>query len=470
MSGTVVVFDIGKTNVKLVAFDASNGAEIWNRSCPNAPRQDGPYPHADVEALEAFLLDGLAGAARASDGVVDGVAVTTHGASGALLAGEQLALPVLDYEHDGPNETAEAYAALRPPFAETFSQLLPAGQNLGAQLFWQQSRFAERFDAATTFVTYPQFWAFKLSGVAATEVTSLGCHTDLWMPEKSQFSSLVERAGWGGLMAPARRARDVLGPMRPDLARRLGLKTPPPISCGIQDSNASLLPYLADATPRNILSSGTWAIFFALGGSLGPLDETRDTCANVNVLGEPVPTARFMGGREFDALTSGAIATPSPQEIERVLDARMMALPGFAPGYGPFPHARGRWTVAPETLTPGERHAVASLYLAMVSNVCLDLLKTSSETIIEGQFVRNALFCDALVTLTGGPVSTTTHGATATAHGAARLMLPDLPAARGTVVLGLPAALHPAFFAYAAEWGNLAARGDALTRTMGVST
>lgn len=460
MSATVVVFDVGKTNVKLVAFDASDGEELWSRSCPNVSRQHGLYPHADVEALEAFLLDGLADAGRAGDGVLEGIAVTTHGASGALLAGEGLALPVLDYEHEGPEETAEAYARLRPPFAETLSPRLPAGLNLGAQLFWQQRRFAERFDAATTFVTYPQFWAYKLCGVAATEVTSLGCHTDLWMPRTHAFSSLVARAGWAGLMAPVRRAGDVLGPMRPDLARRLGLKASPPIRCGIQDSNASMLPHLAAETPRSIVSSGTWAILFALGESRAVLDEARDTLANVNVFGEPVFSARFMGGREFDALTGGGTAAPSPEEIAHVLETRPMALPSFAPGSGPFPHAQGRWTVEPSVLTPGERQAVASLYLVLMSNVCLGLLEASGETIIEGPFARNAFFCDALATLTGRPLSSS-HGATATASGAARLMLPHLPAAKGTVAAGLPAGLHPALFAYAAEWADLAAPRDA---------
>jgi len=242
--------------------------------------------------------------------------------------------------------------------------------------------------------------------------------------------------------------------MRPDLARRLGFKASPPILCGIQDSNASLLPYLTDATPRTILSSGTWAILFALGGSLAQLDEARDTCANVNALGEPVLTARFMGGREFSALTGGATGALSPQEISHVLDVRMMALPGFAPG-GPFPHSPGRWTVPPEALTTAERQAVASLYLALMSNVCLDLLGASGETIVGGPFARNALFCDALATLTGRPLSSI-QGATATGAGAARLMLPHLPAATGIAAPGLPIALHPALFAYAAEWAVLA--------------
>jgi L-fuculokinase len=29
---------------------------------------------------------------------------------------------------------------------------------------------------------YPQYWAWRLCGAAASEATSLGCHTDLWHP------------------------------------------------------------------------------------------------------------------------------------------------------------------------------------------------------------------------------------------------------------------------------------------------
>jgi sugar (pentulose or hexulose) kinase len=451
VSGTVIVFDVGKTNLKLIAFEAVSGAEIWARTCPNASRQDGPYPHADVETLEDFLLDGLHEAAQRANGALDGIAVTTHGASGALLMGEQLSLPVLDYEYEGPEQTGEAYGALRPPFAETLSARLPGGLNLGAQLFWQQRRFAEQFDAATTFVTYPQLWALKLCGVAATEVTSLGCHTDLWAPAEARFSSLVARAGWQGLMAPTRRAGDVLAPMRADLARRLGLRTPPPIFCGIQDSNASLMPYLGTTAPRSIISSGTWAICFSFGGSFAGLDEERDTLANVSAHGEPVLTARFMGGREFDVLTGGMPAAPSLREIGQVLDARVMALPSFAPGSGPFPRGQGRWTVDPDTLTPGQRYAAASLYLALMSGVCLDLLAAAGETVVQGPFALNTLYCDALTTLSGRPVFSA-DGITATGAGAARLMLPHLPERRGAATRGLPPELHAPLLAYAADW------------------
>ena len=46
-----------------------------------------------------------------------------------------LVMPILDYEHDGPDRLAADYDAVRPPFAETGTPRLPIGLNLGAQLF-----------------------------------------------------------------------------------------------------------------------------------------------------------------------------------------------------------------------------------------------------------------------------------------------------------------------------------------------
>ena len=52
------------------------------------------------------------------------------------------------------------------------------------------------FARAAAIVTYPQYWSFRLTGVSATEVTSLGAHTDLWKPEARDYSTLVDRCGW----------------------------------------------------------------------------------------------------------------------------------------------------------------------------------------------------------------------------------------------------------------------------------
>ena len=66
-----------------------------------------------------------------------------------------LALPVLDYEHDGPESWRADYDAVRPPFAETGTPRLPVGLNLGAQLFWQQRRFPDGVRAGAAIADVP---------------------------------------------------------------------------------------------------------------------------------------------------------------------------------------------------------------------------------------------------------------------------------------------------------------------------
>ena len=151
-------------------------------------------------------------------------------------------------------------------------------------------------------------------------------------------------------------------------------------------------------------------ILFAVGGNIDKLDPNRDTLANVSALGAPVPCGRFMGGREFERLTGGDQTKPSALEIKRVLAERIMALPTFVAGCGPFPRGKGRWTTEPAALTPGERNAAASLYLALMTAETLMLAGASGPTIVEGPFARNDIFCGALSAITGRPVEPSDAG------------------------------------------------------------
>ena len=268
----IAVIDIGKTNAKVLVADTATGAEEVLSRTPNTVRRDGPYPHHDAQALWSFLLQGLS---RAQG--VSAISVTTHGASAALVDGAgELVLPILDYEHDGPESLRAEYDALRPDFAETGSPRLPIGLNLGAQLHWQARAFPADFARTRHILTLPQYWSFRLTGVAASEYTSLGCHTDLWNPLAGRFSSLVDKLGWQGLFPPVAGPEKVLGPILPDVAQATGLPTGLPVLSGIHDSNASLVPWLEGEAPRAVISTGTWMIVMALQGRRVDLDPARD--------------------------------------------------------------------------------------------------------------------------------------------------------------------------------------------------
>jgi sugar (pentulose or hexulose) kinase len=448
----VAVLDVGKTNVKAVIVDAGERREVAARTRPNRVLTDGSYPHFDVDGIFAFFLQSLK--ELNSEFEFDAVSITAHGASGALLSAEGLALPILDYEFRYPADVEAAYDEIRPPFSETFSPRLPGGLNLGAQLHYQKAVFPEAFANAQAIVTYPQYWGWRLTGIAATEVTSLGCHTDLWRPKQGGFSSLVETLGIAGKLAPVRKPSDRLGYVTEEMSAKIGLARPVPLYCGIHDSNASLLPHLGQhEAPFAVVSTGTWVVIFAVGGDLDHLDSKRDTLANVDALGRAVPSARFMGGREFELLTKGQ-GTATPEAIHRVLEERIVMTPSVVPGCGPFPDAEHRVVNALNGLNADETYVAASLYAALMTKACLDLTRAAGPIIVEGPFARNALYAEALSKAIGRSVIVVSSS-TGTSVGAALLAVGS--SAPSSLQEGREASSHQlpdSFQQYCAEWNR----------------
>jgi sugar (pentulose or hexulose) kinase len=416
----VAVIDIGKTNAKVALVDAQTLTETAIRKTPNIVQTDGPYPHFDMQGQWDFVIASLKDLNAADP--FDAVSITTHGASAALVRQDgALALPALDYEHDGPDDLTEEYDAVRPPFSETFSPRLPIGLNLGAQIFWQQQRFPKQFAEAAHILTLPQYWAMKLTGIAASEAASLGAHTDLWLPRQADFSSLVTRQGWRNLFPPLRSAFDALGFIKPDIARLIGAQKPIPVACGIHDSNASLLPHLmARAAPFSVVSTGTWVIIFSTGADLAKLDPARDCLANVDAFARPVASARFMGGREYE-MTAPPGVSGNADSLSEVLDKTILLLPSVGQTSGPFQGMPSMWHPI-EPQGPA-RASAASLYLAMMSATSLGLSGGKGDVIVEGPFARNAAFLDMLAVATGRPVIPMTGSSTGTSLGAALLAM-----------------------------------------------
>ncbi|HEY8596163.1 MAG TPA: FGGY-family carbohydrate kinase [Devosiaceae bacterium] len=417
----LAVFDVGKTNAKCVLVDAESLKEIAVETRANRVIAGPSWPHFDLEGLWSFFVDCLARFHREHG--VDAISITTHGASAVLLDEKgELAAPMLDYEFDGPDQVAADYERVRPDFSETGSPKLKGGLNVGAQLYWQFSQDAGLRQRLAHIITYPQYWGYRLTGKLATDVTSLGCHTDLWNPRAGAFSSLVARLGLSGKMAPPRLPSEVLGLVEPRVAAELALSAETPVSVGIHDSNASLLPYLKGRdAPFCVVSTGTWVIAMAIGGEEVTLDPGRDTLINVNALGEPVPSARFMGGREFEATCGKHPVMPDEADRGAVLQRRVMLFPAVESGSGPFRGRRARWSEEP--LTDGQRVVATSWYLALMTHTCLQLVGGQGVTIIEGPLARNPDYLNMLAVVRPEGVETALSS-TGTSVGAALLMIP----------------------------------------------
>lgn len=394
-----LIFDIGKTHYKTTLLDAT-GTRIFRRRAPNRPIDALPYAHFDIERIWTWLLAQITELTPGHE--ITAISITTHGAAAALVdcEAERLMMPVMDYEFDGYAVPREEYEALVPPFAETFSPRLPAGLNLGRQIHAQLALLSPAERARLTILPYANYWAWRLTGAARWEVSSLGCHTDLWNTAEGRLSSLAGKLGIVDSFPQRIAATDPVGTVRPAIAAATGLPESCKVWPGMHDSNAGYVPYLAIPKEQrpSVISTGTWSIVLACNASFARLDPALDLLANTDILGNPLATARFMGGREFEAIcemTNCDIATHcDAAQVVQTITEGSFALPSFARGSGPMGNREGRLE-GPAT----HGKALAALYCALMLDHMLDLLAVTGPVVIEGSFAGNPVLCGILATL-----------------------------------------------------------------------
>jgi len=425
--GVAIVIDVGKTNAR-VSLWSRDGRRLWREERANEPgcAESAESPHAPLDTFGVMnwiqtVLRGFSGHP------VQAIVPVAHGAALAGVRGGVLAFLPPDYEWAMPEAMLAAYRAGRDPFALTGSPALPAGMNLGAQLHFLESTGALK---RAKLLPYAQFWAWLLSGKAVSEVTSLGCHTDLWEPAARQFSPMAQRRGWANRFAPLAFAGEAIGRLRPAMADEAGLPRTAKVLAGLHDSNAALhaargYPEIGDHE-ATVLSTGTW--FVAMRTPRGPVDlaglpEARDCLVNVDIHGAAVPSARWMGGRELELLSED-IAPPTMAALDAVLRARAMVLPSIVAATGPMPGHRGGWLNRPEDRA--ERGAAIALYAALMADTMLHLVGARERLLVEGRFAASELFVRALAALRPDMRVWTAEGEIDASFGALRLAFPDL--------------------------------------------
>ncbi|MGA9657502.1 MAG: FGGY family carbohydrate kinase [Asticcacaulis sp.] len=411
-----VVFDVGKsfTKASVVSVDGT----VWAERKIRTPHLSTPlYRAFDVDAIYVWFISQLR--AFGQSYAIDRIIPVTHGATCAFLdEHEQLIQPIQDYESAVPTPYAQAYGQIRPDFYETQSPHLPYGLNLGSQIYWHARRDPGQFSRVRWILNYPQYWAWRLSGGLCNEVTSMGCHTDLWSPLKGCFSSLANDFFWADRFPKMQSAWETAGTLRSDIAKLVELPPSVRVCVGLHDSNAALASVLMQADPSQtahasgkapaLLSTGTWYIAMSPGAAVTPLESNRDCLANVDVFGNPVPCARFMGGRvhtQFNRGFAGGLSGESVSEaaLRTILQGSALAMPSFTDTGGPFPTLRGEIRGL-SGATPELKSALGMVYLALMSSTCLDLVRAEDALLIEGPLAKHAHLCGLIAALRPGPV------------------------------------------------------------------
>jgi hypothetical protein len=162
------------------------------------------------------------------------------------------------------------------------------------------------------------------------------------------------------------------------------------------------------------------------------LAETQDCLWNVDATGTPVPSARFMGGRDIELLAGIAADAPGDGEVEEATVRRQVelaltliasgefTLPALTPGVGPYPNAKKRAATPPADVP--HAIALAHLYAAMMADVTLDLIGSRESLFIDGRFGASPVFTRLLAALRAPDDVFVHSGGHGVARGALRLV------------------------------------------------
>jgi sugar (pentulose or hexulose) kinase len=419
----IVVVDVGYTNTKAILFSPDLKI-VAERKIPSVHRDGSDYKIIDARPVFSFLEKAL----PELDAIlpVDVIVPSAHGAClAALKADGALAMPVMDYASQPPEDIIAAYKKIEPPFNEVYCTLLPMALTHGLQLYWQRHLSPSKFSDVKTILPWIQYIAFGLSGVLASEISSMACQSQLIDVNTTKPSTLALLQGWGQHYAPLRKAWDRLGLLQASY-RGEAFRGQAQVLAGVHDSSANYLRYLAAGLENfTLVSTGTWIISFNSSADVSKLDHTKDTNTNTDVFGRRVACSRFFGGKELEVLSQGAeVGLAHLALVQELVSAGVMALPSFTDSGGPFPGTGNKGRIAGGAINSPERRAsLAALYCAIMVSAQLDAVDCRAQIIVDGPFAKHEVFLAILAQLRSGQKLFASDLRDGTAAGAACLAL-----------------------------------------------
>ena len=295
----IAVFDVGKTNKKLFLFD-DNYKIVFERTARffETVDEDGD-PCENLDSLRLSVFDSLREVFRLKDFEIRAINFSSYGASFVHLNHEGRAfLPLYNYLKEYPEEFKrqfyERYGGEEDFSFQTASPVL-GSLNSGMQLYRLKYEKPEIFKEIKYSLHLPQYLSYLISDQVCSDITSIGCHTNLWDFQKNEYHSWVRQEGIIHKLAPVLPCKEVLPAAFPGNTYSVGI--------GLHDSSAALIPYLVNFhEPFILISTGTWCI------SLNPFnhapltkEELRNDClCYMSYEGKPVKASRLFAGNDHD--------------------------------------------------------------------------------------------------------------------------------------------------------------------------
>jgi rhamnulokinase len=261
----LVAVDLGAESGRLVLcrWNGNEGTLEEIHRFPNGPQQVGNHLVWDVERLWGEILRGLLKAATKTEGHIDSVGVDGWGVDYTLLDKQGNRLGQAFCYRDARNVPAMEKTLSKVPqkrmYEITGIQFLPF--NTVYQLVAHVEEFPEQWDRAACWLTLPEYFQFRLTGVVAAEYTEasttqlLDVWTRTWSRELTSALGLsLEK------FPPIVQAGAVLGKLHAEVSDEVGLADTQVIAPACHDTGSAVAGIPFPHEGMAFISSGTWSL------------------------------------------------------------------------------------------------------------------------------------------------------------------------------------------------------------------
>jgi len=279
----ILIFDIGKTNKKLFLFN--EGYQVVHEIAAQFAEtldEDG-FACEDIDALSHWIETSIVAVKQNQSFDIKKIHYSAYGASFVFIDDELKVLaPFYNYLKPFKASTQEqfelSYGSMEKMSLATASPFL-GNLNSGLQLYRMKLEHPEKFKKIKWALHLPQYVHFLITGILASDITSIGCHTMLWNFAINNYDDWVIQEG----------VDKILPPIQPEV--------------GLHDSSSALIPYLSSfAEPFVLISTGTWCI------SLNPFNDSvlttnelnQDTLCFLSYTKKHVKASRLFSGKEHE--------------------------------------------------------------------------------------------------------------------------------------------------------------------------
>lgn len=295
----IAIIDVGKTNKKLFLFD-EHYKIVYERSARFIETVDEDGDSCEnLESLRLSVFDSMHDVLRKKEFRIKAVNFSTYGASFVYVDENGKAVaPLYNYLKAYPEELKKqfynTYGGEENFSNQTASPVL-GSLNSGMQLYRIKYEKPDLFKRIKHALHLPQYLSYLISGNLCSDITSIGCHTNLWNFVKNDYHEWVYKEGIFEKLPPIMASDAVVPASFPGTNYKVGV--------GLHDSSAALIPYLVNFhEPFILISTGTWCI------SMNPFNQEpltlnelkKDCLCYMTFQGKPIKSSRLFAGQEHE--------------------------------------------------------------------------------------------------------------------------------------------------------------------------